>query len=57
MKKNASNIILVLVFIIGLSLLLYPSFADYWNSFTQTKAINTYSEQLANMDENVYQEL
>ena len=57
MKKNASNIILVLVFIIGLSLLLYPSFADYWNSFTSSRAIASYSEQVANIDEDVYQEI
>ena len=35
MKRNLSTILLVLVFFIGLSLLLYPSVSDYWNSFHQ----------------------
>lgn len=42
-----SNFILVLVFFIGLSLLLYPSVSDWWNSKHQTKAIVHYSEAIA----------
>lgn len=58
MKKGTlSNIFLVLVLVAGLSLLLYPSFADYWNTKHQTKAIASYSEQLAVMDEAGYQQL
>lgn len=40
--------------VIGLSLLLYPSFSDYWNSFTQSKAITSYAEQVANLDSEEY---
>lgn len=57
MKKHGSTILLFLILLIGLSLLLYPSFADWWNSFTQTKAIATYSEEVANLDEDKYTEL
>ena len=42
-----SNFILVLVFFIGLSLLLYPSVSDWWNSKHQTQAIVHYSEAIA----------
>ena len=43
MKKNSiSTIILVFILIVGLSLLLYPSFSDYWNDKHQTKAIADY---------------
>ena len=31
----------------GLSLLLYPTVSDYWNSFHQSRAIATYVEQIA----------
>ena len=55
MKKNSSNLILIAILLIGLSLLLYPSIADYWNSFTSTQAISTYTEQVANMDDEKYQ--
>ena len=46
-KKNLSTIVLVLIFIVGLSLLLYPSVSDYWNSFHQSRAIATYAEAVA----------
>lgn len=57
MKKNRSNILLILIFIVGLSLLLYPSFADWWNSFHQSRAIASYTETVANMDKEQYDEI
>ena len=57
MKKKLPNIILILMFIIGLSLLLYPTVSDYWNSFHQTVAIATYSEAVAQLDDNKYEEM
>lgn len=57
MKKHASTILLFLIFFIGLSLLLYPSFADWWNSFHQSRAVASYVEQVANMDDDQYQEI
>lgn len=56
-KSNFSTIMLVLMLIVGLSLLLYPSFSDYWNSFTQSRAIVSYAEQLQNMDEDQFADL
>lgn len=56
MKKKISNFILGLIFFLGLSLLLYPSFAEYWNSFTSSKAIASYTEELASIDEKDYQQ-
>lgn len=51
MQKRLPTIILVLVFAVGLSLLLYPTFSDYWNSLYQTKAITTYAEETAMLNE------
>ena len=56
-KGNFLNILLVLVFFVGLSLLLYPSVSDYWNSFHQTRAIATYAEEVATLDNEQYDEL
>lgn len=56
-KKNITNIILILIFFVGLSLLLYPSISEYWNSFHQSRAIATYVEQVENLDENEYEEI
>ena len=54
-KKNGMTICLVLILLAGLSLVLYPSIANYWNSFHATRAIATYAEQTANMSEAEYQ--
>lgn len=59
MKKSSklSNILLILMLIIGLSLLLYPSFSEWWNARYQARAINSYSEQVAHIDNDRYREL
>lgn len=60
MKKNANRFItifLVLILLAGLSLLLYPTVSDYWNSFHQTRAIASYAEEVAQMDDNTYERI
>ena len=57
MKKHASTILLVLILLIGLSLLLYPTFSDWWNSMHQSRAVASYVEQVANIDEEQYAHL
>ena len=54
MRKHLSTVILVFLLLIGLSLLLYPTVSDYWNSFHQTRAIATYAENVAKLDNNQY---
>lgn len=56
-KKNLSSIILVLIFIIGLSLLLYPSFSDYWNSFHQSRAIASYAQSVTTINDDQYEKM
>lgn len=57
MKKKLSTILLLLIFFIGLSLLLYPSFSDYWNSFHQSRAIASYTEAVADMQDDTYERM
>ena len=57
MKKHFSTILLYFILFIGLSLLLYPTVSDYWNSFTQSKAIASYAEDVARLDEKDYSHL
>ena len=54
MKKHLSTILLFAVLLIRLSLLLYPSFSDWWNSFHQSQAVTTYVEQVASIDDSEY---
>lgn len=49
MKKHLSTIILVFVFLVGLSVVLYPTVSDYWNSRTQTRAIAAYQDSMKDM--------
>lgn len=56
-KGNLSTILLIIVLLIGLSLLLYPSFSDWWNSRVQSRAISNYSELVANLDQTDYSHL
>lgn len=49
-KKNLSTIILVIVMIVGLGLLLYPTVSDYWNSLHQSRAIASYVATVDEMD-------
>lgn len=56
-KGRLINILLIIMLLIGLSLLLYPSFSDYWNSLHQSRAIASYTEQVANLEKEDYEEL
>lgn len=49
-KKRAQSYIPLLVFLIGLSLLLYPTVSDRWNSMHQSRAIVSYAHKVDNMD-------
>lgn len=56
-KGTFSTIILVIIMVIGLSLLLYPSFSDYWNSRVQSYAVSSYIQEVANLDDGKYDEV
>lgn len=55
MKRKLTTILLILLLFIGLSLLLYPSISDYWNSKHNTKAIAGYTEAVEKMEETDYE--
>lgn len=57
MKKHITTILLILLFFVGLGLILYPTFSNWWNSFHSSKAINAYSDMVANLDEDQYEEI
>ena len=57
MRKHLSTIVLLFILLIGLSLLLYPSVSNYWNSLHQTRAIATYAEEVANLNQDQYDEI
>ncbi len=56
MKKNKIGIILVLMLFVGVCGLLYPSVSQYWNSKTQTRAVENYRDILESLKPEDYEE-
>lgn len=56
-RKSFTTIILVVIMLIGLSVLLYPTLSDYWNSFHQSRAIASYDTAVEQLDETDYEAL
>lgn len=51
MKRNKiSNLLLGVILFIGVSLLLYPSISNFYNSFHQTQVIARYDEEVTKLD-------
>ena len=46
-KGKTATVILLVIFFIGLSVLLYPTVSSYWNSKTQSEAILDYEKMLS----------
>lgn len=57
MKTKLTNIILALILLAGLSLLLYPTISDWWNSMHTTQAVANYAEDVKKLDENQYDQI
>ncbi len=43
--------------LVGVGLIAYPTVADYWNSFHQTRSIATYAEEVSNMNQDDYKSI
>lgn len=52
-KKSGiiSTIILVIILLVGLSIMLYPTFSNWWNQNIATHSITSYNEAVAQMDD------
>lgn len=51
------NLLLVLVFVVGLGILLYPNISDFFNQRNSSKSISEYDETVAQMNEETRKEL
>lgn len=59
MKKKgiSSTVILIIIMVIGLSLLLYPTISDLWNARVSSHAVTDYIQQIADIDNEKYKEI
>ncbi len=55
MRKNLSTIILILIFLVGLSVMLYPSVSDAVNRKHQSRAVAGYAEEVDQLSDADYQ--
>ena len=55
MRKNLSTIILILIFLVGLSVMLYPSVSDAINRKHQSRAVAGYAEEVEQLSDADYQ--
>ena len=53
LKRRHTTILLMVIFIFGVALILYPTISDYWNSFHASRAIAGYAEQVSQIDTSV----
>ena len=57
LRKNLVTIILLGVMALGIGLIAYPSVADWWNSFHQTRAVAAYASVIADMSHEEYDKI
>lgn len=52
-----STIVLIIILIVGLSVMLYPTVSNWWNKRVQSQAVARYDKTVQNIDENHYDEI
>lgn len=57
MNSKHTTWILILLFLAGVSLLLYPTVSDYWNSLHASQAVAAYAENVKSMEQQQYDDL
>ena len=57
MKNKLTTILLILALFAGLSLLLYPTVSDYWNSLHASQAVADYAETVRNLEAEKYEQV
>lgn len=54
MKKKIIKLIIPIIFLLGLSILLYPMISQYWNSKVQSQVITNYEKTISNIEKKEY---
>ena len=56
-KRKVTTVFFLLLFLAGLSLLLYPTVSNWWNTMHQSRAITEYSQQTENINREKYEKM
>lgn len=57
MKKNIIKIILIIIFFIGISILLYPTISQHYNSYVQSKTVANYDKIFKGLENKDYSKI
>ncbi len=57
MKNRLFTVLFGLLFLTGLAILTYPTIADQWNTFRQSRLISDYQETISQMEEEDFEEV
>lgn len=57
MKKHLSTILLILILLVGIAIMLYPTVSDYVNSLHQSRVVSAYAENVEKIDPEQYKEI
>ena len=57
MRRKLTTIIFVIILFIGIGIMLYPTFSDWWNQQHQTRAIAGYVEATKDLSAEKKQEM
>ena len=49
-RVSISTVVMTIVLVVGLGIILYPTFSDWWNSFHQSRVIQSYTEAVEQTD-------
>jgi len=56
-KISLSTVIFAILFLVGLSVMLYPTFSNWWNQNMATHVVSSYKESVAKLDNEKYDQM
>ena len=56
-KISLSTVIFAVLFLVGLSVMLYPTFSNWWNQNMATHVVSSYKESVAKLDTTKYDQM
>lgn len=56
-KRKIVNVIVILAFLIGCGILLYPTLSNLWNKYRNNQLITQYSRTVTNLSQNAYDKI
>lgn len=57
MVRKIMNVVVALVFLVGIGLLAYPTFSDWWNAQHKSQVIASYEKKVENLTDKQYKKL